>query len=309
MYYFIVNEHSGRGRASKEWLYVKQEMQAAKIPFFAWTTRGAGDATVLAQRVCALPEEDKKIIVVGGDGTINEVINGITDFEQVSLGVIPLGSGNDFARGLGISRKPREAMRQIYASSGEQCIDLGKVSVDGAEKRRFGISAGVGLDAKVCERVDASAQKSVLNSVGLGNLAYGVMTLSVVANMEWAEGTVEVTKEDGMEAFVFDKLLFLSAMNFPWEGGGVPIAPDASGSDGLLSVCMASGMSKPSAFMRLPKLARGRHYGVRGINHAEASKVEVKVEAPLVVHADGEILGYGTDICFEIMPHILHVLI
>ena len=309
MYYFIVNEHSGRGRAVKEWRYVKQEMQAAKIPFSAWTTRGAGDATVLAQRVCELPEADKKLIVVGGDGTINEVLNGMSDFEHVCLGVIPVGSGNDFARGLGISRQPREAMRQIYEASGDKRIDLGKVSVDGGEKHRFGISAGVGLDAKVCERVDASTQKSALNSVGLGSLAYGLMTLSVVANMEWAEGTVELTKPDGVEAFVFDKLLFLSAMNFPWEGGGVPIAPDASGSDGLLSVCMASGLSKPSAFMRLPKLVKGHHYGVRGINHAEAIKAEVKVGAPLVVHADGEILGYGTDICFEIMPQLLRVLI
>ena len=309
MYYFIINEHSGRGRAGKEWLRLKQPLEKEAVPFKAWITRGVGDATALAEHVCTLTDEEIRLVVVGGDGTINEVLNGICDFERVVLGVLPVGSGNDFARGLGLPHRVDEAMRRLYEATGASRIDLGTVCVDGTEKRRFGISAGVGLDAKVCEQVDASKQKSLLNRIGLGSLAYGIMTLSVVAHMEWARGNVVATTENGEVSFDFEKLLFLSAMNFPWEGGGVPIAPDASGEDGWLSMCMASELSKAKAFMCLPRLAKGHHYGVNGVHHAEARRIEVKVEKPLVVHADGEILGYGTEICFEVLPQALRVLI
>ena len=105
-------------------------------------------------------EEPVYLLVVGGDGTINEVLNGITDFDKVRFGVIPTGSGNDFGRNLKLPKTPKESLREICAcirkdQRGEALyrIDLGQVSWEGCEKPRiFGISSGLGLDALVCKK-------------------------------------------------------------------------------------------------------------------------------------------------------------
>ena len=81
----------------------------------------------MARAASALPEKEVKLIVVGGDGTINEVLNGIGDFERVSLGIVPMGSGNDFVRGVGLPRTPRAAMNAIYHAKTRRLIDLGEV--------------------------------------------------------------------------------------------------------------------------------------------------------------------------------------
>ncbi len=308
MYYFIVNEASGRGFARKAWQEMKRDMSRADVPFAAWTTRGAGDATALARAASALPGEEIKLIVVGGDGTINEVLNGITDFDRVALGVIPMGSGNDFARGLRLPRHPRQAMARIHHSTGNRRIDLGRVQIDGHAPRLFGISSGVGLDARVCYEVDHSQEKTLLNHLGLGSLAYGIKTLSVVATMDAAAGTVRFYSGKGMRECDFERLLFLSTMNFPWEGGGVPIAPTASGEDGAFTVCMASGYERVQAFTKLPLLALGRHRHLAGVEYLNARRVELDLEAPLMVHADGEVPGAGRHIVFDILPKKLRIL-
>lgn len=308
MYYFIVNESSGRGAARKAWLEMKREMSAAGVPFAAWTTHCAGDATALARAASVLPEKEVKVIVVGGDGTINEVINGITDFERVALGIVPMGSGNDFVRGVGLARSPREAMKIIYHAKTCRLIDVGEVRVDGHAPRRFGISAGVGLDARVCYEVEGSRHKTWLNRFGLGNFSYGLQTLSVVANMKRASGDVRFVTPSGIESCRVEEMLFLSAMNCPREGGGVPIAPTAQVNDGLFTACMVDGLSRHEAFMCLPLVAVGKHTRVPGVTYLNASHIEMSLDTPLIVHADGEVLGCGHDIVFDIKPKALRLL-
>lgn len=308
MYYFIVNESSGRGSARKAWLEMKREMSAAGVPFAAWTTRYKGDAIELARAVSVLPEKEVKLIVVGGDGTINEVLNGISDFERVSLGIVPMGSGNDFVRGVGLPCTPRAAMDAIYHAKTRRLIDLGEVRVDGHAPRRFGISAGVGLDAQVCAEVDGSMHKTWLNRLGLGHLSYSLQTLSVVANMKGASGRVRFVTPFGIETCDIKDLLFLSAMNCPREGGGVPVAPTARVNDGLFTACMVSGLSRREAYLRLPLLLIGKHTHLRGITYLNASRIEVSLDAPLTVHADGEVSGGGREIVFEIKPKTLRLM-
>lgn len=308
MYYFIVNESSGRGSARRAWLEMKREMSAAGVPFAAWTTRCKGDATALARAASALPEKEVKLIVVGGDGTINEVLNGIGDFERVSLGIVPMGSGNDFVRGVGLPRTPRAAMNAIYHAKTRRLIDLGEVRVDGHAPRRFGISAGVGLDARVCDEVDGSMHKTWLNHFGLGHLSYSLQTLSVVANMKGASGTVRFVTPFGIETCEVEELLFLSAMNCPREGGGVPVAPTARVNDGLFTACIVSGLSRREVYPRLPLLLLGKHTHLHGVTYLNASRIEMALELLLTVHADGEVLGGGREIVFDIKPKALRLM-
>lgn len=95
---------------------------------------------------------------MGGDGTINEVINGICDFSKVKIGIIPTGSGNDFVRGMGITKNPKTIIEKVINNSDEKLIDLGIATTEFG-RRYFAISGGIGLDAIVCKKALESKQK------------------------------------------------------------------------------------------------------------------------------------------------------
>ncbi len=306
---FIVNEASGRGRGGKIWRVLRREMLEQELPFRAWCTRSSGEATALAQLACQDAQELQKLVVVGGDGTVSEVLDGITDFEHVALGVVPIGSGNDFVRGLGLPRDPEAALERVFAAGGDTRIDIGQLTIDGRAPQRFAISAGIGMDAWVCAAVDASRAKAWLNRFGFGSLSYSLMTLQAAWNLETARGEAVFTTPYGVLRRPLRDLIFLACMNFPWEGGGVPIAPGAKATDGCFSVCLAEQLSRAEVLRKLPLLALGRHVHTRGVTLLAASRVEVQLERPLYVHADGEVPGRARRAVFEVLPRTLRVLV
>ena len=273
---FIVNEASGRGRGGKIWRALRREMLEQELPFRAWCTRSPGEATALAQLACQDAQELQKLVVVGGDGTVNEVLNGISDFSQIALGVVPIGSGNDFVPGLGLPRDPRAALERVFAAGGDARIDLGQMRI---------------------------------NRFGLGSLSYGLMTLSAAWNLETARGSVQLTTPQGVLTRDLRALIFLACMNFPWEGGGVPIAPVADAADGCFSVCLADDLSRAQVFRKLPLLALGRHTHTEGVSLVSATRVEVQLDTPLFVHADGEVPGRARSAVFDVLPQQLRVLV
>ena len=317
MYYFIVNKHGGSGNARKTWHEVRHLMKEKGIEYKAYATSYVGHGAELASKVCALPDDDIRLIVVGGDGTINEVLNGITDFDKIKLGVIPTGSGNDFARELEIPRDTGEALDLVLSSIGEKRIDLGRVWADNGSDRIFGISSGIGLDAIVCKKVQNSVQKKLLNKLHLGSLSYILTTIKTLFVMKKYDVNVRVYKEnkpevpDIIENYAVDycDLIFLAGMNFKCEGGGVPMTPGAKPDDGLLSVCAVNGVPKWKAFFKLTKLMKGTHKGSRGFNLYDAEKLELRAAEPMVLHADGEYLGDVKLITMEVLPKKLRVLI
>ena len=143
MYYFIVNYTGGGGKARKTWNRVHDLLKDKKIEYKAYVTKYPGHAGELAAKISEMDDEDIRLVVVGGDGSINEVLNGITDFERIRFGVIPTGSGNDFARGLGITKDPDQALDNILSSVEGRTIDLGVVTTESGIRRIFGISCGI----------------------------------------------------------------------------------------------------------------------------------------------------------------------
>ena len=233
----IVNNGAGTGSAVPVWKETKEYLQEKEIPYNAYLTRYEKHAMKLAGQICEkFPEGPIYLLVVGGDGTINEVLNGIPDFDRVRLGVIPTGSGNDFARNLGILRNTRGNLAEIVScieqeQNGEplQRIDLGEVSWEDCTKPRiFGISAGAGLDAIVCKKALHSTLKKVLNRFHLGKLTYLMLTVQTLFSMKTFRATVTV---DG-ETEICQNMIFAAAMNLRAEGGGVPMAPDSTPYDG-----------------------------------------------------------------------------
>ena len=267
MYYFIVNYGGGRGRGKKTLKNVTGILDAEMIPYHAWRTEYPGHATKLTTSI--IKKYGKKegpicIVVVGGDGTINEVLNGITDFEHVWLGVIPTGSGNDFVRGHGLPKKTVPALFQILNCELAERTDLGWVAGDSNAPRIFGISAGIGLDAEVCKKALKSKQKKLLNGLGVGKLTYLLLTVESLITMKTAGGRV-IFDGDMENVLHMKRLIFLAGMNTPWEGGGVPMSPDASPVDGRLSTCVADGIAKWKTFFELPVLVAGKHKKLKEI--------------------------------------------
>lgn len=304
MLYFIVNPKSGTGRGLKIWKEAKNYLQDNHIEYRAMATRYDGHATELAKELSSCMCKKINLIVIGGDGTVNEVLNGITDFDKINFAVIPTGSGNDFARGLGIKCEPLEQLVNIIMSDKTETIDIGKVTWND-KFRYFSISAGVGLDAIVCKKALTSSLKKVLNRFHMGKLTYIILTIQTLFSMTTVDFKVSI---DGEERRL-SRVIFAAAMNFRAEGGGVPMAPSADARDGLLSMCLVHTIPKWRTFFCLPLLCMAKHEKIKGFDIVNCRKCEIEISEPVVLHADGEYVEDVDKVTFECVPKKLNLII
>lgn len=266
-------------------------------------------------------DQDTKdtIVVIGGDGTINGVINGIRDFSRVKFGFIPAGSANDFARGLGIpdisqDRRQDENIQKIAEGKVIRTIDLGEIRYDskGDEEsvnehsRLFAVSAGIGFDAGVCHESDISRVRGFFNALHLGALTYGTIALKQLITTP--EAKCDITMMDG-NALHIGKLVFATFMNTPFEGGGYKFAPDAVPDDGMINVSAIGDLSKLTVLVNFPSAHKGTYYKVRGVYHSKAAGMEVCTGQPLWVHTDGEVIGSYSHFSIRCIPHVLNMII
>ena len=301
MYYVIVSAASAGGKGIKVFKEVKELLDEKNIKYKAVKTEYKGHAKELAKKISAMPDEDINIIVLGGDGTFNEVINGITNFPKVKVGIVPVGSGNDFCRGLGIKGKPKDIMEGILETSGNKeytRVDLGEVETGECGSRLFAISSGFGLDAIVCKTVDESRYKKVLNAMKLGKFAYGMQTVFSLFSMD----TFRAGGESDLEARLYNGVIFAAVMNMKAEGGGVPMTPSASPFDGYLSVCCAHDIAKWKTFLYLPKLLAAKHENIEGFDVFETASLNMVLNKPVILHTDGEYVGEVSRLKFRCRP-------
>lgn len=175
MYHIIVNPSAKTGLGRAKWRELKKILDAEKITYIVHFTKSAQDTCRYTRSITdpclykynAVPNQ---ILVLGGDGTLNCVINSILDPDHTFVTYLPAGTSNDFARALHISDLPEDAMRTIRRRS-EAATDLGVVRC-GHKKRKFAVSSGIGYDASICEEALRSPAKKVLNRLGLGKLTY-----------------------------------------------------------------------------------------------------------------------------------------
>lgn len=175
-YIFIVNPKSRTGQGELLWSQLEPELKKRRVSYEVRMTGRKKDAERIATEITA-DEEEHTMIVLGGDGSLNEVINGIKNPSKVTLGYIPTGSSNDFARGMGIPKDAKKALELILNSEKIEKLDVGEL-VLGGKRRRFLVSAGMGFDAAVCHEVCISKWKKILNRLKLGKLSYAVVALN-----------------------------------------------------------------------------------------------------------------------------------
>lgn len=314
MIYFIVNTTSKSGRGKAVWKEVREQIKKYSFEYKAFRTKYKGHATWLAKKISELDDDDINLIVIGGDGTVNEVVNGITDFEKVKFAIIPAGSGNDFARGLKLGKDITQITKDIFeniklCAEKNPClypaIDLGEVSWDGCEKpRKFAISSGIGLDAIVCKKALDSKLKDFLNKIHLGKLTYIILTVQTLFSMDTFNGKCII---DGEEKN-YDKIIFSAIMNFRAEGGGVPMAPGASATDGKFSVCCVAGIPQWLTFFCLPVLVMAQQKYIKRFELFDCEEYSFELDKPVVLHTDGEYVADVNKVEYRCLPAQLKML-
>lgn len=285
-YDFIINPKARSGLGELVWNRLTPELKKRGVSYQAHMTEGPKHAQRIAARITS-DGRGHTVVVLGGDGTVNEVINGLCDLEKVTLGYIPVGSGNDFARGMGLPGTPEEALRVVLSPDRTVPMDIGWLAWEKKPERarRFVVSAGIGFDAAVCHEVCVSRWKKILNKIGLGKLSYAVVALDRL--MKDHPVRLTVTLPDGNRE-IFEKTYFAAFMNLDYEGGGFRFCPEASPEDGTLDVLVAHGLSRLKILFLLPTAFWGKHVGFRGVTILKCRGLSAETDRPLALHTDGE---------------------
>lgn len=301
MYHFIINPKSSSGKGIRYWWSVKNELGQKEVPYVAYFTKYENHASELASQICSSNTGVKNIVVLGGDGTMNEVINGITSFDEVILGYIPSGSSNDLARSLNIPKDPIKALSNVLKPTRFKYLDHGVISFKDSETvpHKFACSSGFGYDANVCKEVQASPMKKRLNRFGAGKLIYLAIAFKQVISFKYMDATVIL---DGIKKDTYKNVFQVSAMIHRYEGGGLLMAPDANPCDGLLSVCLVHGLSRFKVFMLLPTIVLGKHVRFKGVETFQCTNIEIISNHIAAVHTDGEVPAICSHIKASCIP-------
>jgi len=272
---FVVNPVAGGGRGLRVWRQLERELSRRGLSADCRFTAGRGLATALA--VEAKNQGYDTVIGVGGDGTIQEVVNGLVDAQggcPATLGIIPAGTGNDFSKLLGYPRDPAGALDVILAGRVRR-LDIGR-----ANGRYFINIAGVGFDAEVAAFLNQRPKRLP------GALMYVFGVLAVLLRYRPTPLTIDLGAE-----VLRGKCLLVSVANGPSHAGGMKMCPDASPEDGVLDICVVGDVGRLQTLWLLPKVFSGRHTLHPKVRLYRTTKVRIDSSEPLFVQADGEIFG------------------
>jgi len=286
MLHIIMNPQSSTGNGTKIWKEAQTVLENEKIEYKLYETTGPNSAKLYAKEITSDDSNDV-IVVIGGDGTLNEVFNGIKDYSKVTLGYIPSGSGGDFARDLKISLDPKQALDSVLHPKEYKIMDVGNVTNAECNKR-FCVSTGIGFDAAICHEALHSKLKVFLNKFGLGSLTYLVIALKQLFSTKKHGCTLIL---DDARQIKYDHFYFVATMVHKYEGGGFMFCPKAKCDDGILDICVAGNISKLKVLAIIPKALKGEHTKCKGIDIYQAKKVQVISDEKLPIHADGEYAG------------------
>jgi diacylglycerol kinase (ATP) len=302
----IVNPTAGNGRAGREWSAVSRQLADAGLLHDVAFTERRGDATTLCRD--ALARGVKRIIAVGGDGTLNEVANGFfeeyapsNDAIGASMGLIPLGTGSDVARSVGITGTTHAVETLRLGTT--RTLDVGAVRTtqpDGTQTHRIFLNvadAGIGADA---------ARRLNQNSKRLGSLlSYLRAAVQAITHYQPANAAISVDDQPALEG----QASIIVVANMRYFGGGMLVAPHALPDDGAFDLLYLGGATKRRLlFDLLPRVYVGKHVGHKQVVARRAKRVSISSDPPLPLELDGEQWG-TTPVSFELVPYALPLIV
>jgi len=307
-YFFIVNPNAGNGRGLKKWNRIRAFLDRNGLDYDIFFTTAAGDAARRARELSTDLEDSADVITVGGDGTVNEVLNGLRLLAPVTLGYIPSGTGNDFARSMHISQNPVRAIRNFVRERRVEFLDYGVLTCgDGETVRRFVNSTGAGYDAAVCSGI-AKAKRSANGRFPFNPFGRFSYVLEGIRQFLLARPSRGYIILDGDRRVEFNNILFVSSHIHPFEGGGFRFATYADPKDGMLEICVISGKNKLAL---IPVLCSGRWKGLksrRGVRLFQCREAHIHLDRGMPVHTDGEVIRNQTDMDVRCVQQQLRVL-
>ena len=293
--HLFLNPTAGRGRAGRRQPRILEllEQGGIDVEYHASQSLGNLESQVLQH----VNRGAKRIVVAGGDGSVHEAVNGImSSVNNAALGVIPTGTGNDFAKACDIPLNWEHATKlladRLTAAETPRKIDVGQFN-----DRYFANSAGVGFDAKVT-RVARSIR------LPLGDLVYLLAIFRTLLD-SIATPKLRITSSD----YSWEGPLTLAAIcNGPWVGGMFHIAPMARNSDGNMELLIVKPVTRRRIMSLLPKLMDGEHMQETEIIHRPITALRIKAEQPIPSHLDGEVQPLQTDFELAVLPDALDLL-
>ncbi|MHB9034699.1 MAG: diacylglycerol/lipid kinase family protein [Anaerolineae bacterium] len=301
-YKIIVNPTSGRGTGGQSIPAIREYLSAAGCTYDLVTTERPGHAIELARQ--AAVDGYTYVVAAGGDGTCNEVINGLMQAKNNNastaiMGVLCVGRGNDFAYGAGVPTTLPEGLK-VLVEAERRWIDIGLVKGGMyPQGRYFGNGIGIGFDAVVGF---VAFKKKLLK----GFISYIVSALETIF-IYYKAPTVEIRYGD---QFITQSSLMVSVMNGRRMGGGFMMTPDSLPDDGLFDMCIVKQVSKLRALGIIPLFLKGTQATDKATRMAQADKISVKaIKGSLPAHADGETLCYDAlELNAEILPRQIEIL-
>lgn len=302
-FHLIINPLSGSGNGDKIGKKVKHYLEQKNKVVYVHESQYAGHITEItadiAQKIEQQSIRDSLIIVIGGDGTIHESLNGLGErYVSIPLGYIPSGSGNDFARGAGISHHPKEALEQILAATEPKELDVLAFTDISTQHKGYSVNnIGLGLDASIIKEVNHSSSKSIFNKLKMQSLIYLSAVISLFIRQKPFPLAVDV---DGKK-ISFEKAFLVTSNNHPYFGSGIKISPKASLTDGkvdLIVIERISGFKFLKLFFVL--FTTGKHLEDEVVHYFKGENVHLFVSSSVEGQTDGEELGFSP---FDLVIH------
>ncbi len=243
------------------------------------------------------------VVAMGGDGTVHEVVNGlmqVPEDKRPIMGVVPIGSGNDFAYSMGLTQKSSHALAHALQGENIQAIDIGLMTDEHGRKEYFDNTLGIGFDAVVTIR---SHRLPIVK----GFLMYLMAVIqTILLNHNPAKMQIATESEKWEE-----NIIMLTLCNGPREGGGFILSPDSKNDDGKMEFLTVNKVSRTTMFRLVPEFMKGTHMRFKQIRMGEFKTFAITSDLPLYIHADGEIFtSFGSNlrkVNFEILPKALRV--
>ncbi len=292
---FVINPAAGKGKKVLQYIeLIKNHCENEQENFDIYITKSQGDATSYVKHYLS-QKQGCNIFACGGDGTLYEVVNGIYGNKNAKVGVLPLGSGNDFVRLFGNKENFLDVKKQLYGKTAR--FDLIK-----CENRLALSQCSVGFDAKVC--MDQKSIKKI--PFVSGELAFGISAIKCLTKDFSSELKIVV---DDNRVYKDDYVLCLAA-NSKWYGGGFLAAPDANISDGLIDLVL---IKKPKGgrlelLKLLPKYKKGNHLSHKAVEVIRCKKAVVSSVQKQAINIDGECYSSNKSE-FQIIPNAIDFIV
>jgi diacylglycerol kinase (ATP) len=257
-------------------------------------TRKEGDARRLARQ--AVMDGTGLIVAAGGDGTLNEVVNGLAeDFGKARLGLLPLGTGNDFARSINVPAD-LEAALDVLREGRVRTLDVGRATLGNESRWFINMSAG-GFSGQVSEKADEVKDR-------WGPLAYLRAAVGTLFGLQGFNATLLVDGVERLELETYNVVV----SNGRYVAAGIPIAPHSELDDGRLDLMLVPTATLPQLARLVPQILLGRHGESDLLIIRELTTLEIESDPPMAFNVDGELIGEGP-IRFEVLPRALEVVV